>query len=697
MARFKLVLLLLAAVGGCSSHRDISKDSDASDERDAGDEDDEGPAGRGGAGGRAGTGGARSEAGKGGTPAEERDAGGGDAATADPCANLQNACDEAGATCSGNTLVTCAKNADGCLVTTRRNCTRGGTNFCDSSKSPAVCAVDPCAAVAGGCETEGKSCSGTTLVTCAKNADGCLVPTRQDCTEVDGKNTCGGDPAECQYDKCRDADGKPKAEVCASPNDACAGDYWVHCVPDADGCPIATRTNCTQEPGKNICNAAANPPACGFDPCRGVTDCLQAGKTCDGVKLIDCAPNGDGCLVKSTTDCTQNQTMPLTCNASGGTPMCTTCNDAAGCVDKAEGDTLCDGNVFQKCSDTDGDTCLNAVREDCGARFSCDDDPAERCVFNGSDACSSDVEASLREPMSYGPFDTTDAGNDYSGYTCPGLYFGVQATSPDLLFAVDVAPKSVVSIAIDSPDGFSGNGPQLLLLTRCGDDAEDTALTAEASCRSASNTEVVHTNETDTSERVYVVVDASRANNMDNVGTFGLTLDTRPYRCGDGKRDGAEACDDGNITSGDGCTPSCTREAGFNCTSSNPSVCTQRPSDGICANVKCPALPSDAPANSQTCCTPDQRCGIAYSLFFGAGCLARDQAGRDEEACPDQASVFPQFIAPLEGCCRADNKCGLKAATGAGCVERTAAWAAMADGFGDFLYPGPFAAASCTY
>jgi cysteine-rich repeat protein len=684
MTRFRLMLVLLLAAGGCSRHSDLSNDSS---ERDAGDEPDH-PAGKGAAGrGTGGTGGGI-PVGDGGMQDSERDASADGAV--DACADLPNACSEAGATCTGNTLVTCAMNADGCLVTTRTNCTRGGTNFCDSARSPAACAVDPCAGLAGRCATEGQSCSGTALVTCAKNEDGCLVATREECTQQDGKNACGGDPVECRYDPCRDAAGKPKSDICATPQDSCAGDYWVHCVPDDDGCAIATRTDCTREPNANMCDAEADPPACGFDPCKDVSNCLVAGKTCDGVKLIDCAPNADGCLVKSTTDCTQGQTQPLTCDASSGTPVCTTCNDAAGCADRAEGDTLCDGNVFQKCSDTDGDTCLNAVREDCGASFSCD--PVERCVFSGDEDCTSEITASLSAAMSYGPFDTTGAGNDYSGYSCTGLFFGVQATSPDLLFAVDVAPKSVVSVALSSPEGFA---PQLLLLTRCADDPTNMASSAEASCRSASNTDVVYTNETDTRQRIYVVVDADRTNNMDSAGTFGLTVDSRPYVCGDGKRDGAEACDDGNIASGDGCTPTCARETGFNCTSSNPSICTRRPTDGICANVRCPDLPSDAPANSQTCCTPDQRCGIAYSLFFGAGCLARDQPGVDGGGCPDEPSVFPTFIPALEGCCRPDNTCGLAVATGAGCVERTAAWAAMADGFGDFLYRGPFAAVGC--
>ncbi len=36
--------------------------------------------------------------------------------------------------------------------------------------------------------------------------------------------------------------------------------------------------------------------------------------------------------------------------------------------------------------------------------------------------------------------------------------------------------------------------------------------------------------------------------------------------CGDGKRDDAEACDDGNTVAGDGCSPDCQQENGFTCT-----------------------------------------------------------------------------------------------------------------------------------
>jgi cysteine-rich repeat protein len=684
-------LTLLAS--GCSGHRDLDEESTKSPSKRPRTRTN--AAGEGGSDGTDGTAGRSTNAGDGAMLTGKADAGQDE--PADDCADLANACDEASVMCMGDTLVTCAEDENGCLVTTRRNCTRGGTNFCDGSLSPPACAVDPCAVLPDACRNEGLSCAGSTLVDCARNDDGCLVATRTDCASESGKNTCSGTPAECTFNPCRDAQGRPKADVCATPDASCAGDYLVRCVADSDGCLIATRTDCTHEPDQNSCKATDGPPTCSFDRCRGVTNCLSSGKTCDGVKLVECAANADSCLVKTTTDCTQGQTVAQTCDASSGTAMCSTCGNAAGCVGKVEGDTSCDGNVFQRCTDIDGDTCLNAVRKDCGPNFTCDPDPAKGCVYNGGDTCSSETAAILREPMSYGPFDTTGAGNDYSAYTCPGLFFGLQATSPDLLFALDVEPKSVVTVSISAPTGFVSNGQTLLVLTRCGDDSASASNTAEASCRLVANDSVTYTNDGDSATRVYVVVDANRANNTDNVGMFGLTLDTRPLACGDGKRDGNEACDDGNIFSGDGCTPACTGEMGFSCTSSNPSICTKRPTDGICANVLCPELPDDVPANTQTCCTNDQRCGAANGFFYGAGCFVRDQPGKDDDSCPDEPSIFPPFIPALNGCCRPDNTCGLTALSGVGCVERTQAWTNMLDGFGSFLYGGPFARATCTY
>ncbi len=61
----------------------------------------------------------------------------------------------------------------------------------------------------------------------------------------------------------------------------------------------------------------------------------------------------------------------------------------------------------------------------------------------------------------------------------------------------------------------------------------------------------------------------------------------RPVICGDGLKEGTEACDDQNTTSGDGCNNVCQVESGWTCTGT-PSVCTQIPvcGDGIKAGTE---------------------------------------------------------------------------------------------------------------
>src|SRR5688500_5648517 len=74
----------------------------------------------------------------GGTDAQRTD-GGGDAG--DVCASRSN-CTAAGVACSGDTLVTCAADSDGCLVETRTTCT-ATDQTCSDASGTAAC-VDPC-------------------------------------------------------------------------------------------------------------------------------------------------------------------------------------------------------------------------------------------------------------------------------------------------------------------------------------------------------------------------------------------------------------------------------------------------------------------------------------------------------------------------------------------------------------------------
>ena len=55
--------------------------------------------------------------------------------------------------------------------------------------------------------------------------------------------------------------------------------------------------------------------------------------------------------------------------------------------------------------------------------------------------------------------------------------------------------------------------------------------------------------------------------------------------CGNGNVEGTEACDDGNLAAGDGCSPTCTLEAGFMCTN------TARPDTETCTSGECLKLP----------------------------------------------------------------------------------------------------------
>lgn len=58
-------------------------------------------------------------------------------------------------------------------------------------------------------------------------------------------------------------------------------------------------------------------------------------------------------------------------------------------------------------------------------------------------------------------------------------------------------------------------------------------------------------------------------------------LDWNVGVCGDSVRSGGEACDQGNMANGDGCTATCTVEPGWSCTAADPSVCTPICGDGV--------------------------------------------------------------------------------------------------------------------
>ena len=239
----------------------------------------------------------------------------------------------------------------------------------------------------------------------------------------------------------------------------------------------------------------------------------------------------------------------------------------------------------------------------------------------------------------------------------------------------------------------------MLLLGECADGG---GTPAEDSCQAASNLSLTQANESDTTARFYLVVDADNVPIPGNDGTFGLAVEIRPLSCGDGHQDGSEQCDDDNRLPDDGCAPDCTLEEDFACTQSTPetpSICTRRPDDGVCGNVQCDPIPGSSPPGTTICCDTAQQCGAALVDWYGASCIEREQAGANDNGCPDESGglIGLLFNFPtLNGCCRPEGTCGLLDPVSDGCVERTALWQAMLDGPACAIYDGPFEETDCT-
>jgi DNA-binding beta-propeller fold protein YncE len=83
-----------------------------------------------------------------------------------------------------------------------------------------------------------------------------------------------------------------------------------------------------------------------------------------------------------------------------------------------------------------------------------------------------------------------------------------------------------------------------------------------------------------------------------------------------------------------------------------------------CGGTTCAPLgPTERFLGAGQCCTSRNECGA----FFAGGCLARDQHGTRDSACPNERVG----TISATGCCRTDGRCGLDLSrVGMGCVAR---------------------------
>ncbi|MFO0757583.1 MAG: DVUA0089 family protein [Byssovorax sp.] len=71
-----------------------------------------------------------------------------------------------------------------------------------------------------------------------------------------------------------------------------------------------------------------------------------------------------------------------------------------------------------------------------------------------------------------------------------------------------------------------------------------------------------------------------RYNNSQIISVYRLKV-TVNTTCGDGTKAGFEGCDDGNLSSNDGCSATCVKEAGYTCAGGTPDVCTLTCGNGV--------------------------------------------------------------------------------------------------------------------
>jgi cysteine-rich repeat protein len=120
--------------------------------------------------------------------------------------------------------------------------------------------------------------------------------------------------------------------------------------------------------------------------------------------------------------------------------------------------------------------------------------------------------------------------------------------------------------------------------------------------------------------------------------------------CGDGKKSGAETCDDGNMQSGDGCSADCAAEPGYRCNGEGPGSCVDideciEMTDNCDASAKCKNT-----KGSFTCaCDPGfSGDGVSCKAGCGDGTLVAPEACDDKntatmDGCDANCVIEPGF------------------------------------------------------
>ena len=400
--------------------------------------------------------------------------------------------------------------------------------------------------------------------------------------------------------------------------------------------PGAAITGCGPYPERCIasciCFTPSSPAQCGNDVREGTEEC-------DGLNIGMCDP-----ALQICQNC-QCQNIPTTSCDICTPAACNTCSQSGGqyCIAAAGGATYrCDGPAGKQvgemicCGGAVAAVCGNGITEgteECDGT-SADCFPDESCrscqcvqrlicgngILESGEACDDGNLTGGAEKDGCSPTCTVD-----SGWTCTGSTPTVCSQTANLLFAAsgpsnaaqganvvytlsmsNAGPDDAQRVTADFsiPTGMSvvqsGTSPSCvptgshitcvgsLNLNQTASVQITLAVSATQTCGSALQSQA---------DLTTTATDPDTTNNQVNFSTLVTCTSSASSvaittTCGNGTKEGNEACDDGNLigeVEKDGCSPTCTVDSGWTCTGIALSVCTNN-------NTQTSSAASSAPA-----------------------------------------------------------------------------------------------------
>jgi cysteine-rich repeat protein len=318
-------------------------------------------------------------------------------------------------------------------------------------------------------------------------------------------------------------------------------------------------------------DAAAEPDAGGADDAFALPDAWprcgdgtpEGGEACDDGNRR----NNDGCSITCTLECGDGRlTGDELCDTavpSGATGSCpTSCDDGMVCTTE----TLVGAGCMARCAstditlpdDTDGCCPPDATSlTDVDCPIVCGNsvlEAGELCdlgIVSGPGACPTRCDD--------GAVCTSDAL--VSAATCTARCEAIEITTPSDGDGCCPSGETVETDADCSP--LCGDG----VLTTDSGEVCDTGIASGAdACPTSCDDGMVCTTDalvgagTCTASCTHALLPPMNGDGCCPAGATIGTDDDCPARCGDRVRTAPEACDDGNVETGDGCSPTCTRE-----------------------------------------------------------------------------------------------------------------------------------------